>query len=279
MESISEGYAKDAYVARFDCQSFFMSIHKPTLRAMAMSFVDRYYTAPDKDIILRLLSQIILHCPHKNCVKKTPEWMWKLLGPGKSLFTCGDDYGLPIGNLSSQILANFYLTEFDRYMTERFGGYYGRYVDDFFILSRDKNAILSAIPDMKMKLSEVGVTLHPRKMYIQHVKKGISFVGGVVKPGRRYVGNRTVHNFRRCIAELNGREDKKRCATEAVQRINSYLGFFGHYSSYGLRIRTLKEFDKSWWRWLYVSGSASKVIIRKRHDKNLRQNAGLCSCD
>ena len=41
-------------------------------------------------------------------------------------------------------------------------------------------------------LAANGLTLHPRKMYLQHYGKGIPYIGGVVKPGRTYISNRTV---------------------------------------------------------------------------------------
>ena len=36
----------------------------------------------------------------------------------------------------------------------------------------------------------------PRKMYLQHYSKGIPYIGGMVKPGRTYISNRTVGYFR-----------------------------------------------------------------------------------
>jgi hypothetical protein len=63
----------------------------------------------------------------------------------KSLFTVDKDYGLPIGNLTSQMFANFYLNTFDKLMVEKFK-YYGRYVDDFFVISKDKKLLLDSVP-------------------------------------------------------------------------------------------------------------------------------------
>ena len=155
---ISRGYTVDCWIGKFDMKGFFMSIHKPTLNRMLQSFIDREYEGEDKDLLKWIVEKVVMHCPEKNCIRKSPQKMWELIGEGKSLFTSGDDYGLAIGNLTSQMFANFYLHEFDNLMNTRFEGY-GRYVDDFYVISRDKREILSAIAGMKQWLKEhLGIT-------------------------------------------------------------------------------------------------------------------------
>ena len=47
--------------------------------------------------------------------------------------------GLPLGNLTSQLLVNIYMNEFDQFMKHRLKAkYYLRYADDFAVLSTDK---------------------------------------------------------------------------------------------------------------------------------------------
>lgn len=43
------------------------------------------------------------------------------------------------------MFANFYLNAFDKLMVSTFK-YYGRYVDDFFIVNKDKNLLLDSVP-------------------------------------------------------------------------------------------------------------------------------------
>jgi retron-type reverse transcriptase len=53
-----------------------------------------------------------------------------------------DRVGIPIGNLSSQLFANLYLDVFDKYLKENLKvRYYMRYMDDFLILSNDKEEL------------------------------------------------------------------------------------------------------------------------------------------
>ena len=177
VHEISEGYTKDCYIGKFDMQGFFMSIHKPTLNRMLQNFIDERYDGEDKELPKWLTECIVLHCPEKNCIRKSPRKMWDLIEDNKSLFKNGDDYGLAIGNLTSQMFANFYLHGFDRYMSATYEGY-GRYVDDFYVIDKDKEKILDGISVASAILKRgLGITLHPRKMYLQHYSKGVKFIG------------------------------------------------------------------------------------------------------
>ena len=47
--------------------------------------------------------------------------------------------GLPLGNLTSQLLVNIYMNEFDQFVKKELKvKYYIRYADDFVVLSQDK---------------------------------------------------------------------------------------------------------------------------------------------
>ena len=130
-----------------------------------------------------------------------------------------------------------------------------------------KAVILESINEMKADLSLLGVTLHPRKLYLQHYSKGIKFTGATVKMGRRYVNKSTVYNFRRCIEELNAIENKEAEIANAVARINSYLGYCRHYNSYALRIEVMKTLSPEWGKYIYLTGPCQKVVIRNKYKK------------
>lgn len=97
----SENYTKDCYVSKFDMKGFFMSIHKPTLWNMLSKFIKDNYKEDDIDLLLYLINIVITNRPQDNCIKKSNEIMWERLPKNKSLFTCGEEYGMPIGNLTS----------------------------------------------------------------------------------------------------------------------------------------------------------------------------------
>ena len=49
-----------------------MNIHKPTLNRMLQSFIDRDYVGKDKDLLRWMVEKVVIHCPEKNCIRKSP---------------------------------------------------------------------------------------------------------------------------------------------------------------------------------------------------------------
>lgn len=228
-----ENCAPDDWICKMDMKGFFMSISKQKTISLVCDFIDERYAGEDKDDLKWLVDALISDNPEKHCLLRSPREMWDDLDANKSLFTVPDDLGLPIGNLISQLFANFYLNEFDHFVHEELGfTKYGRYVDDYYVIG-DKKKILESIPLMREKLREVGITLHPDKFYLQHVSKGCEMVGAVVRKNRVYVHNRTVNNAFRKVDRIT---QKKRVATvKDLSSINSYLGFMSTSYSYNIR--------------------------------------------
>lgn len=262
IKECSKNYTKNCYVGKFDMQGFFMSIHKPTLWMMLSKFIKERYKGKDIETLLWLVELIVMHCPQYNCIRKSPITMWNRLAKNKSLFTCGDEFGLPIGNLTSQCFANFYLHQFDIMVVNEFI-YYGRYVDDYYIVCESKDKIKKWIKIMGDYLSSnLSVSLHPNKVYIQPYRKGIKFIGSVVKGSRMYVSNSTVSNLYLFIHRYN-HEVSAANAEHMVQSLNSYWGFMKHYSSYNIKIRLFKMINHKWFR--YIKYNAVKHIFEVRN--------------
>lgn len=87
-------------------------------------------------------------------------------------------YGLPIGNMSSQILAIYYLNCLDRYIKETLKiKYYIRYQDDFLLFHPDKNYLKYCQEKIRTYLKEnLDLTLN-HKTRIYHNKEKIVFIG------------------------------------------------------------------------------------------------------
>lgn len=244
MERVSENYTFETWILKCDLQGFFMSINRKLLYDMIEKLIREKYHGEDIDFWLWLWKKVIMNDPSKNCVKVGDLSLWDKLPVNKSLFTCGEGKGLPIGNLPSQILANLLMSVFDKWVLSRIGksGGYGRYVDDFVVISRDRGLLLEILHDSRNFLfDELQLTLHPEKVYLQEVKKGVKFTGAVIKPGRVYAGNATVQHLFDVINDWNSIEVPSQEQTEKfVIQVNSLYGHLIHRDSYGIRWRAWK---------------------------------------
>lgn len=260
-------YKQTCYIAKCDIQAFFMSIHKPTLWRMLKTFIIENYHEKDQPIILWLTKMIVMHNPERNCIIKSPKWMWKDLPKHKSLFTTSQYYGLAIGNITSQMFANFYMTKFDKWMISKYL-YYGRYVDDFHFEGKDKEQMLKDINEIRSYLKiNLGLNLHPNKLYIQHYRKGCKFIGSVVKGELLYVSNRTVSNFINTIRNYKSIIEKnpkylKENAEHIVSSLNSYFGLLGHYNSYAIRRKIANMIPPEWYNVIFIAGHFDKLVCK-----------------
>lgn len=232
MEEMSNGYTEDAWIWKFDLQGFFMSIDKRLLNSKLQKFIDERYFGPDKDTLKWLSEKVIMNCPQKNCIRKSPMSAWEGLAKNKSLFGQDDYHGMPIGNLPSQLFANFLLKDMVDYLAIN-GFKCVQYVDDVVVIHKSKPEILAFIPTFREWLSEhLHATLHPQKCYIQHYAKGVSFVGAIIKPHREYLSHRTRRNALAktgWLARGGGNKEEVRSTT------NSYLGISRNFYTYKLR--------------------------------------------
>jgi retron-type reverse transcriptase len=162
----SANYTNDCYILKLDLKAFFMSINKNILFEKLALFTQQKYHAPDKELIIRLCKKIIFNNPTQNCIIKGKRSNWDDLPGTKSLFHSKPNCGLPIGNLTSQVFANFYMDSFDHYIKHDLKiRYYGRYVDDFVIVYKSKEYLKNLIPKLSDFLqSNIQATIHPKKI-------------------------------------------------------------------------------------------------------------------
>lgn len=234
-------YTQDCWILKLDIQGFFMNIPRPVLWEKLKKFILEKYHADDKERLLLLFQQIVHHDSSQHCIIKGDKKEWNKVPANKSLFTTAPDCGLPIGNLTSQILANFYLNELDHWILKKIApkGYYGRYVDDFIIVHPDPFFLKDLRIEIQNFLKEnLQLTLHPKKIYLQHYSKGVRFLGAVIKPHRVYVQNRTVGQFIKKMKSWMGSyaewKDDAEQRKEFIACLHSYLGILQHYKTFRL---------------------------------------------
>ena len=267
IKEASNNYTTDCYIMKLDLQGFFMSIDKSMLAQMIDDFIAKYYKGSDIDDLRYLCQIVVLHCPEKNCERHSPREMWEHLPANKSLFTNGEGKGVAIGNLFAQLFANFLLNTLDWYIEELDIKYHGRYVDDFYCIHKDKQVLLSAVPKIRAKLAELGLSLNLKKFYFQHYTKGVEFTGAVAKPCRTYCCNRVLTNFIAAVRKLN-RSMNIDEVNHAVCSINSYLGLLRQSNEYGKRRKILLMIESRIYRWIYIKGHYEVVCIKNQYKRN-----------
>ena len=256
MRECSADYTREAWVLKLDISGYFMSINRqklydivsshPTLALCPLtpeSFSSPPLPIPSletssafpplslehRKILHYLLSQIIFNDPTQGCRIKGSRSDWKGLPHSKSLFWSPEGCGLPIGNLTSQLFSNIYLNRLDHYVRDVLGFlYYGRYVDDFYLVDRDKARLLDAIGPIRDFLhDELLLTLHPRKVYLQPVIRGVKFLGALLKQGMRYPISRTMSKYHKSLADSLPLETDPYRVYAVTE---SYRGYFSHFS-------------------------------------------------
>lgn len=203
IRSCSNNFSRQCFLLKLDIRGYFMNINRRKLYDIIAERLMRFATRKvhadetwgqllDYDLILYLIREIVFNDPTKNCQIRGNRNQWVGLPPSKSLFHTPDGCGLPIGNLTSQLFSNVYLSKLDDFVKRTLRvKHYGRYVDDFFIVGTDRAKLMQLVPVIRNFLKEeLGLMLHPDKIYLQEVTKGVNFLGANIKPyqiGRAHV--------------------------------------------------------------------------------------------
>ncbi len=292
IHSSTENYKYPAYILKLDIKGYFMAMNRQLLFDKVVKtlikFRDRNIPNFENlgyffDTMIYLIEKVIFNDPTQNCIIKSKKSAWQGLPPSKSLFKANNGCGLPIGNLTSQLFGNVYMNDFDHFVKCKLGcKYYGRYVDDFVIVHRDKQLLKEMIPQLSTYLHEqLQLTLHPKKIYLQSVDKGTQFLGVLIKPYRIYLKNRTKGNFIKTLKHWNNIVINKPVAQltlpetkQFVSAVNSYLGLSKHFATYKMRSAIIKKnMSLNLWKDIYLYGK-QKFVIKKMFIKS-NQNPNI----
>ncbi|OQY59788.1 MAG: hypothetical protein B6245_04795 [Desulfobacteraceae bacterium 4572_88] len=146
--------------------------------------------------------------------------------------------GLPIGNLTSQWWANFYLDALDHYIKDDLGvKCYARYMDDVVILADTKpelHLLCAAIRDfldrkLLLKLKDKGTFVAP-------VWQGLPFLGFRIYPNLTRLKREKVIRFRRQYRQKeNAYLSGKIGEDEFVRSVTSMIGHMKHANTLRMR--------------------------------------------
>lgn len=205
--------ARHGWFLKLDVRKYFDSIHHETLRGL----LRRKFKDP---LVLELFDRIL------------------------ASYVTASGRGLPIGNLTSQHWANYYLAPLDRFLKEELRrGAYVRYMDDFVVWGESgpelrevcerARAFLATESKLELKASEV----------INRTTLGIDFLGYRLFPGTVRLARRSKVRFKRkfCRYEQSHRAGEW---SELVlqQRMQALLAFVMPVESLAFRRHTMKRF-------------------------------------
>ncbi len=200
---VSLNNAHTCFVLKGDIRKFFASINHGILKEILAEYI------ADKNI-LWLLGQIIdsFHVAKRRGT------------------------GLLLGNLTSQLLVNIYMHEFDKFIKHELKvKYYIRYADDFVVLSDNREYLMKVIALISNFLETIlKLSLHPDKVSIKTIASGVDFLGWVHFPHHRVLRATTK---KRMMKRIN--------KNMSQQSLASYFGMLKHGDTYKLQ----KEIEKA----------------------------------
>ncbi len=180
-------YGKDTplYILQCDVSKFFPSISWDIL----ISFIQKKI---DSTSLMAVVSKIIT--THKVYDDKG-----RIITFPKEVINIEERHGLPIGNLTSQLFANVYLNPLDHFVKESLKErWYGRYMDDFFIIHPDSKHLVQVREQIKEFLAQtLHLKLHPKKSAITNVAGGVAFVGYRIFYDHILIRSNTLLRFQR----------------------------------------------------------------------------------
>lgn len=193
---VSKNHARTCWVLKCDIRKFFASIDQQIL----LDILTRYIPDPR---LLAVLGNVVRSF-HSTAIGK----------------------GLPLGNLTSQLLVNIYMNEFDQFVKHRLKArFYIRYADDFVFLSDDRSELERLLPIVRRFLEDrLALLLHPNKVSISTFSSGVDFLGWV-----HFVDHRTLRSStkRRMFRNLSADRNEK--------RLQSYRGLLSHGNTWKIK--------------------------------------------
>ncbi|MFA5029742.1 MAG: reverse transcriptase/maturase family protein [Patescibacteria group bacterium] len=225
---VSQNNSRTCWILKGDIKKFFASVGHWILKdILARQINDQKILNLLEEIIDSFISFPLLSKEGRGEVMKSSV----LLESSKPPLTPpwkGGELGLPLGNLTSQLLVNIYLNEFDQFIKQQLKiKHYLRYCDDFVVFSENRGYLENIIKLIAgFLLNKLKLTLHPDKIFIKTLNSGLDSLGWV-----HFFDHRVLR------AKAKRRMFKRIKNNPKAETVNSYLGLLKHGNSYKIRQR------------------------------------------
>lgn len=217
LRKVAKKYKGEAYFLKCDVRKYFASINHKFL-------LEKFEKLPFEEKTFSLLKMIIK--------------------------SGGETKGLPIGNLTSQWSALFYLNNIDRIIKEQFQmKYYVRYMDDLVLISNDYTKLLEVKKRVVFEGEKLGLIFN-EKTQISKVSQGITFIGYryvITKSGKllKLLTQNTKKRIKSNLKRLYFLKNNNLADADFLDvRVGCYLNFYKNSSMGRDILKTKKELCK-----------------------------------
>lgn len=217
------------YVLKIDISKYFYSIDHNVLKRMLLgklnndeyNLVSKFIDSTDYDYVNKRIEEI------KNKLKTITTNSYKLNEIDEIPYYLNGK-GLTIGNVSSQILSIFYLSELDFYIINNLKcKYMIRYCDDIIILHNDREYLYEVFENIKEKIGEYKLRINTKKSFITRLDKGVIFCGNYIKIDNK----KTIIN--KCnVNKIRIKRNIKKINKKFIESKISYKSYFNSINCY-----------------------------------------------
>ncbi|MGI6253623.1 MAG: reverse transcriptase domain-containing protein [Aminivibrio sp.] len=183
--------------------------------------IAKFFHSIDHEVLMDILSKTIREVKVLDLIRKAS------IAPDNA-----SGKGLPIGALTSQILANVYMDQLDHFIKDCASiKYYVRYADDFIILAQTKEELRAIKADISWLLeTHLKLRLNP-KSSIFPVQNGVDFCGYRIWATHRLPRKRVVMAAKKRFKKLSKDYVAGIVSIEEVRSsVGSFLGYMQHCS-------------------------------------------------
>ena len=213
--------------------------------------ISKFYPSINQDILIGLLHRKI----------KDAACMRILISIIRSI-----DSGLPLGNYSSPIFANFYVQGLDHHIREKLGAkYMVRYMDDVVIFGPNKKKLHKMRKAISAYLGNLRLTMKGNWQVFKTDSRPLDFLGYRFYRDRTTMRRRNALRIRRRVKKVH---KKRELTFEDAAAVVSYLGWIYHSNSRYFYKKHLKP---------YINIKKMKGVIRNESRKRHYANAPICN--
>jgi RNA-directed DNA polymerase len=194
--------------------------------------ISKYFYSIDHDVLKSNL--------YKHIKDKDIKWLLD------TIIDSTTSPGIPIGNMTSQLFAVFYLDKLDRLCKEKLKiKYYSRYMDDFVLIHENKDYLKYCLSEIKKLVeNDLKLKLNPNKTQIFPLKNGVDYLGfhTYLTDNGKVIRKLRHSSHKRMKRKLKKFKERDVEYEKIKNSIFSWLGHVKHGNTYNLRKKILSNF-------------------------------------